>query len=492
MKKLILVFLFSISLHAQSLIIQGYVDDLSDSTSVWFNKSVDDNYKNYLNSCEKTLLVNGFFEKKINIKGAGFMTIESNKFMPSILLYAEDNNPIKINIKKDGTYYIIGFEGRNSKGLEELNRSKLMNFKKLASELRVLFQNSKSENEFLLGLHKLRLELSKPFLALLEEKQITDLFFENMNKEVDLNLLFVVNVMAYDYLDNPNKFKLISLNMEDINKILYVLDEKYDAFDEKYDNCDGLRRIIAIQRKCQNISKGILAGQKNNFNIWYEDYEDYSFAPKNLQELLAVNNIKNLGLDKSGCSYAQFKKTFYNSVYNPFLDNLVNELSIEEKTNPFTFATFQINQTREKLFKIISTEEFKTISELISNKFKNKAVFIDLWATYCAPCKAEFSYADKLYSFLNTQNIEMLYISVDNQKQETKCKKDVLNYQLIGYHYFASNSIQKDIKKILHEENDIAIPRYLLFNEKGELVLNNAKKPSMEEELYHQIIGALK
>ena len=49
-----------------------------------------------------------------------------------------------------------------------------------------------------------------------------------------------------------------------------------------------------------------------------------------------------------------------------------------------------------------------------------------------------------------------------------------------------------ELQKLLNEPDGIYIPRYLLFNSKGELVLPSTKKPSEGQALYDEILSALK
>lgn len=48
--------------------------------------------------------------------------------------------------------------------------------------------------------------------------------------------------------------------------------------------------------------------------------------------------------------------------------------------------------------------------------FRGKMVYIDVWATWCAPCKAEIPHVATLHKqFMNDDRIEFISISVDTK-----------------------------------------------------------------------------
>lgn len=55
-----------------------------------------------------------------------------------------------------------------------------------------------------------------------------------------------------------------------------------------------------------------------------------------------------------------------------------------------------------------------------AHELKGKVVFINVWATWCGPCKAEMPGIHELYKKLNNQPIEFVLLSVD--KPNTKQK----------------------------------------------------------------------
>lgn len=55
------------------------------------------------------------------------------------------------------------------------------------------------------------------------------------------------------------------------------------------------------------------------------------------------------------------------------------------------------------------------------NNYKGKTLFINLWATWCPPCRAEMPHIDELYKKVKEQdNLEFLLIALDQDFEKSK------------------------------------------------------------------------
>ena len=69
--------------------------------------------------------------------------------------------------------------------------------------------------------------------------------------------------------------------------------------------------------------------------------------------------------------------------------------------------------------------------------FRGKYKFIDVWATWCAPCKAEIPYLQQLEAEFQGKEIEFISISID--KNRKKWKEYVREHQLGGVQLWAGD-----------------------------------------------------
>lgn len=128
------------------------------------------------------------------------------------------------------------------------------------------------------------------------------------------------------------------------------------------------------------------------------------------------------------------------------------------------------------------TESIASLSELLA-RFAGKKVYIDVWATWCGPCKEEFAYAPRLQELLKETGYEMLYISVDNARDMQKWKEMVAFYGLRGNHVLAGEEFLKDLYAIYGENGSMAIPWNMIVDEQGNIVRLHAPRPSEYDSL---------
>ena len=105
--------------------------------------------------------------------------------------------------------------------------------------------------------------------------------------------------------------------------------------------------------------------------------------------------------------------------------------------------------------------------------FKGKVVLVDVWATWCGPCRGELPHLKKLEEEMKGKEVVFIGVSVDEAKDRAKWKKFIVDEQLPGIQLFASgwSKITKDYKIE-------GIPRFMVFDREGKIVDATAPRPS--------------
>ncbi len=124
------------------------------------------------------------------------------------------------------------------------------------------------------------------------------------------------------------------------------------------------------------------------------------------------------------------------------------------------------------------TFAFKDINgkEVKLEDLKGKLVYIDVWATWCGPCKGELPYLKKLEKAFHWKKVHFVSISVDENEQAWK--KMVADKGLKGIQLHADKAWGSDFVKAYKING---IPRFILLDKKGNIITPDAPRPSSDE-----------
>jgi len=194
-------------------------------------------------------------------------------------------------------------------------------------------------------------------------------------------------------------------------------------------------------------------------------YTGYQYAPNTLKQFLIGDIL--LFQQVTGTEEYDFKKAF-------------NQYKKEFQKSPYITLINQLNKPTGAVgINIIldTVTNYNSIDD-IKQHFKGKAVYIDLWATWCIPCRAEFGYYKSLMPMMKQKNIQPVFISIDAPAAKVSWEKLVLMNNLKGTHILAKSKLKADIVKLVYKNGQISVPRYLVINNKGKVVNWNAPRPS--------------
>ncbi|WP_316841268.1 TlpA disulfide reductase family protein [Pedobacter gandavensis] len=105
--------------------------------------------------------------------------------------------------------------------------------------------------------------------------------------------------------------------------------------------------------------------------------------------------------------------------------------------------------------------------------FKGKVVVVDVWATWCAPCKQQIPYLKKMEEKFKGQDVVFMSVSVDYEKDKQKWLDMLKDLNLHGIQLFASGW-----SKITKDYGIATLPRFMVFDKKGNVVSVDAPRPS--------------
>lgn len=177
------------------------------------------------------------------------------------------------------------------------------------------------------------------------------------------------------------------------------------------------------------------------------------------------------GAAKYGISYTSDLQTFFDT----FMANSTDEAHKKDITDKYN-KLIKLSKGKASP-KFTAYENFKGGTTSLDD-LKGKYVYIDVWATWCGPCKAEIPALKSTEEKYRDKNIAFVSMSVDRKKDYDKWRTMVEEKELSGIQLFAPADWKSDF---VTDYGIMGIPRFILIDPEGNIVNANAPRPSSEK-----------
>jgi thiol-disulfide isomerase/thioredoxin len=267
----------------------------------------------------------------------------------------------------------------------------------------------------------------------------------------------------------------------------YILDYvKYDFYNKIYTYItdksiiDSLRSANFFDKKLDETNEYNVS----NFKFYYFLINDFKHSLNRLlrTQIFTADSIFNLIESDYSASNGQYLKFYF---LKTNLDSLLklnkayvsNEVISLENVDQrrVLLNRIQDKETSTIDIDVIVNQEGKELSlkDIVSD-YKNKVVYIDFWASWCAPCRKEFKFYSKLKKEIKEGNIQFIFISIDQSKQAWSKAVASENLNSFGDNFLLSNPSASFKKKY----NLYSIPNYIIFDKSAKVVTTDAPQPS--------------
>lgn len=374
-------------------------------------------------------------------------------------VYIEPGKTATINLDSKRSLNGFSFEADHIKENEYLNQKSLL-FKEQVSEQTNMLKGTAENFQTSYGSYTARFhELFNTYNA--EASNPNFVALERANLAYELNALKAVFPQYFSYY-NPGQ----ELNLPD----------DYYAFTDEM-NLDNPDHLNLSSYK--NFLNQYIAGQANNLmtsnpDLLQEDASELKAKFQVIKKIVSNPSVQSFLM--YGALNDNIRYKGINGMEGPISD--FNKIATDQ--NMKNNINGQFNQWAPLAKgKPAPGWTYRDISgkEVSLNDFKGKYVYVDVWATWCGPCKREIPALEELqHQYQGSDKLVFTSVSIDKDKKawERMVKdKSMKGVQLIADSDWSS-SITRDYRIT-------GIPRFLLIGPDGNIVNVNAPRPSSKE-----------
>jgi len=219
-------------------------------------------------------------------------------------------------------------------------------------------------------------------------------------------------------------------------------------------------------------------GRQKKLTDYTDDVRTYMWETKEIGKefdfYTALDSLNSTDFNTMGEQYtAAFESALKKVTDKEFL--VTAKEAIKKTVDSWTerkIAVEKIPKTGEPA--IDFTYPNKDGNELSLTSFKGNLVYVDVWATWCGPCRAEIPSLQKLESDYHGKDIIFMSVSVDTDKEAWE--KMVVEEELGGVQLWADGW-----SKITKDYAIFGIPRFMLFDTEGNIISTDAPRPSSDD-----------
>jgi thiol-disulfide isomerase/thioredoxin len=310
--------------------------------------------------------------------------------------------------------------------------------------------------------------------------------FYKLNEKEFLNKLREIK-NAINTLYLKTKFTDLNFKTKEARNI-YYLEQKHLFFYKKYHFFFGNKNGFKVSETYPKIDETIDLDNNSDF-LFSNEYQEIVLS-KFYENIIGDANSPYVTAKNA---IPKIKALKSQSIKNRLIENATNDVTIENLNFEKTYEDF-ISITNSPTIKQTLTANYEIVKKIkpgnpspefdyenqkggktTLENLKGKYIYIDIWATWCAPCRKEIPFLQKVEEQYKGKNIAFVSISIDAIKDQEKWNAFVIEKQLGGIQLLADNEWNSQFIKNYGIQG---VPTFILLDPKGNIVSARAPRPS--------------
>lgn len=285
-------------------------------------------------------------------------------------------------------------------------------------------------------------------------------------------------------LETAEKDGLVKLTSED-RQAIRQYDEAYPAYWEKSKNTpDSLREAVDEEFGRNDFVKSILEIQARIPN--YDDYSQQKFLKSETELMMKDMEVRGMSETARDIIICRHLYSNINWARKPLgkeildlADEHIHTLAARNAVHAFNDKYEQLSQSKlsnDENIKSNDAVKDMTDGEKILRKiiepYKGKIILLDIWGTWCGPCKQRLQHSQEEYERL--KDFEIVYLYLANRSSDESWKNVIKEYKIEGdnvVHYNLPAEQQSAVESFIGING---YPTYKLIDRNGTVLDVNA------------------
>ena len=413
------------------------------------------------------------------IDSLGNFQVKFNQYYPQDILVRYRNDAFPIIVHPKDSIHIV-FDAEKMSDKDELAKS-------------ILFSGSSSKiNSKLIAFHS---EISKivipweqycqyekergpeEFTTILDslksaKNEVANKFIQQgVSKELEK---WINNEIDFDYYNWLARYPSEHAKFNNLDEHIVVPSSFYDFMNVKFSQEDFInsKSIDFISRYRFGRISSLMVDNGKLFKL------DERWAYKgNASEAIINTTLKNANdpILKEILIARQFYKMLdmrnikeFEKNYSLFEETVKLSFLRESLINKYVETKKHFEHPQKDENTLIKSAKDTPANELISKiitEHQGKIIYLDIWATWCSPCRKEMPYSKKLITKLNSDKVDFVYLCIDSEEEKWKALISELNID--GSHYLATPDQSRFVYKLFEMSG---VPQYILIDSDGNIV----------------------